>query len=433
MTGRDTPPPDPVQRLLDEAGIPAEPTLVRAVREIGDLGAGPAPDASAELARLMADGGRAPQGRRNKRRITFLGGALAVSMGAGMSGVAAGTLHLREGFDDAVVSITRFTVRNDVDRAEPAPEPLADAGHGSAVVPAVPAPAPAHVPAPSASGPAASAPADAGGALMPAPAPASPEVDEAAAALPAPAVVPAARPPAGTVRPADSASRRPDGPRQPAAPVTRPATGTVPGTTGRPDPEKPGHAAPGRATPGQRTTPLRPVREKPGLAPGRVTPGQVQDRSLTKETTVTAPETISGDTPAPAGHRRSWLRAPAGPADTTFLLDAPITLDPDRSALFPADALLDPDDPVPGLPVGPEMGELPADPVPEDLPVGPAPEDVLPVDLPVGPAPEDVLPVDPVGPADAAAPDSSGAEVAVPEAAVPEVGSRSEAMSNSSR
>lgn len=404
MTGRDTPPPDPVQRLLDEAGIPAEPALVRAVREIGDLGAGPVPDASAELARLMADGGRAPQGRRNKRRITFLGGALAVSMGAGMSGVAAGTLHLREGFDDAVVSITRFTVRNDVARAEPAPEPLADAGHGPAVVPAVPAPAPA-----------------------------SPEVDEAAAALPAPAVVPAARPPAATVRPADSATRRPDGPRQPAAPVTPPATGTVPGTTGRPDPEKPGHAAPGRTTPGQRTTPLRPVREKPGLAPGRVTPGQGQDRSLTKETAVTAPETISGDTPAPAGHRRSWLRAPAGPADTTFLLDAPITLDPDRSALFPADALLDPDDPVPGLPVGPEMGELPADPVPEDLPVGPAPEDVLPVDLPVGPAPEDVLPVDPVGPVDAAAPDSSGAEVAVSEAAVPEVGSRSEAMSNSSR
>ncbi|AUZ87275.1 hypothetical protein CVO76_06210 [Arthrobacter agilis] len=192
--------------------------------------------------------------------------------------------------------------------------------------------------------------------------------------------------------------------------MTPPATGTVPGTTGRPDPEKPDHAA-----------------------PGRVTPGQGQDRSLTKETTVTAPETISGDTPAPAGHRRSWLRAPAGPADTAFLLDAPITLDPDRSALFPADALSDPTDPVPGLPVGPEIGELPADPVPQDLPVGPAPEEVLPEDLPVGPAPEDVLPVDPVGPADAAAPDSSGAEVAVPEAAGPEVGSRSEAMSNSSR
>lgn len=91
MTGHGLPSSDSVLHLLHEAGIPADPPLVGAVREISALGTGPAPEASAELAQLMADGGKVPAGRRNKRRITFIGGALAVSMGVGMSGVAAGT------------------------------------------------------------------------------------------------------------------------------------------------------------------------------------------------------------------------------------------------------------------------------------------------------------------------------------------------------
>jgi hypothetical protein len=421
MTGRETPSPDSAPRLLEEAGIAEDQVLVHAVRSIAALGGRPAPDASVELAQLMADGGRAPQSRRNKRRITFIGGALAVSMGAGMSGVAAGTLHLRHGFDDAVVSITRFTVRNDVDRAESTPGPLADAGHGHgpAVVPAVPAPA--HAPAPPTSASAPSAPADAGGPPVQAPAPASPGADVAAAARTAPPVVSPVRPPAGTVLPADPATPAPDGSQPRAVPVAPPATGTAPGPTGRPDQARAGQGRPGQAKPG----PVAPGQAKSGpVAPGQAKPGQGRDRSLPKETTETGPEMISGDTPAPADHRRSWLRAPAGPADASFLLDAPVALDPEWLALFPADALLGPEDPVPGLPVEPAMGELPAEPAPEEPPAEPAPEDALPVE-----------PVDPehsVGPAEPAAPDSSGSDVAVPEAATPEAGSRSVGTSHQS-
>ncbi len=438
MTGRETPSPDSVPRLLEEAGIAEDPALVHAVRSIAALGGRPAPDASAELAQLMADGGRAPQSRRNKRRITFIGGALAVSMGAGMSGVAAGTLHLREGFDDAVVSITRFTVRNDVDRAEPAPGPLADAGqgHGTAVVPAVPAPV--HTPAPSVSAPA-SAPADAGGSLVPAPAPASPGADDAAAPMAPPATptappaVPEARPPAGTGLPANPATPTParGGPQQRVVPMTPPATGTVPGTTGRPDQARAGQGRPDQATPGQRTAPPPPVREKPGqAAPGQVTPGQGQDRGLPKESTGTDPVTMSGDTPAPVSHRRSWLRAPAGPVDATLFLDAPIAPDPDWLALFPADALVDPEGPVPGLPDEPAPEDaLPGEPAPEELPAEPTPEDALPVDL-VGPV-EPAAP-DSSGPA-VAGPEAAAPEITGPEAAVPEAGSRSAGGSHRSR
>ena len=137
MTGRNTPCPESMLHLLREAGIDDDPALVQARQDIGLLAEGPAPDASAELAQLMADGGRANGARRTKGRITFIGGALAVCMGVGMSGVAAGTAHLQPGFDGSVDSVTRFSARDHVDRAAPLPldEPSAAPSSGLSAAP----------------------------------------------------------------------------------------------------------------------------------------------------------------------------------------------------------------------------------------------------------------------------------------------------------
>lgn len=294
MTGHDTPSPDPVLHLLQESGIPEDPALVRAVGIVRDLATGPAPDASAALAQLMADGGRAGQGRRHKRRITFIGGALAVSMGVGMSGVAAGTLHFPQGIGDAVESITRFSIRDSADRAERGHAPLVEAGAGRApsgpapgaslTGPAAPLPAPAADPAPG--GPAAEpgagaalsggapAPRDrapgasSGGAGAPTSVPAS-----ASGAVPAAASVPAVR---SVVAPAPM-------------PITSAPTAT---SSGSPTTESvhgvPGARAPVPA-PGPGTT------SAPGLSPG--VPGSRQERS----------------TP---GTGKAMPDVPAGPRDT---------------------------------------------------------------------------------------------------------------------
>lgn len=130
MTGRDTPAPDRGARLVDGSGVPGDPALLKALEGIGVLAAGPAPEVSAELAQLMAAGGRAPAGRRNKRRMTFLGGALAVSMGVGMSGVAAGTFPFRDGPDDSAGAGTRFAARESADRVPTLPAPAPERSEG---------------------------------------------------------------------------------------------------------------------------------------------------------------------------------------------------------------------------------------------------------------------------------------------------------------
>lgn len=86
----------------------------------------------------MADGGKVPAGRRNKRRITFIGGALAVSMGVGMSGVAAGTPYFPDHVGEAVDSMTRYMVRDSADRIEHAPGPAAGSVAPAVVAPSVP-------------------------------------------------------------------------------------------------------------------------------------------------------------------------------------------------------------------------------------------------------------------------------------------------------
>ncbi len=151
MTDRATPSPDTVPEVLDDSGVAAGPALVSGLQDIAALGVGPAPQASAELARLMADGGRAQQGRRNKKRITFIGGALAVSMGVGISGVAAGTLHLTDGLGTAVDSVSRFRAADAADaraeRAQP-PSVVVPADDRPVGTPIAPVPSPSAVPAP---------------------------------------------------------------------------------------------------------------------------------------------------------------------------------------------------------------------------------------------------------------------------------------------
>ncbi|WDF33652.1 hypothetical protein PTW37_01590 [Arthrobacter agilis] len=156
MTARDTPAPEPVQSLLDEAGLSHDQRLDDVLQSIRDLGTGPAPECSAELAQLMSDGGRPGQSRRHKRRITFIGGALAVSMGVGMSGVAAGTLHLPGHTGESFDATARFSVRDSADRLEAGghvrtgPDPLTDAG--TTPVPTVERPSGAGSPVPGDSG-----------------------------------------------------------------------------------------------------------------------------------------------------------------------------------------------------------------------------------------------------------------------------------------
>ncbi|MHA7283044.1 hypothetical protein [Arthrobacter sp. TMS2-4] len=263
MTGRETPLPDAVRHLLDEAGIVEDPALVRAVETIGGLGAGPAPEVTAELAQLMADGGKAPPARRNKRRITFIGGALAVSMGVGMSGVAAGTAFT-DGLTEVVESIARFSIRDDADRAHPLagvpaePEGLPgvlavpdDGGRG--VV------APEEIPAPSHAAPALSV-------VASIPAPGRAVGDQAAAgsstAGTGRSVVPAApRAPLDAVRWAVGDARSAAVP-----PAAVPAAWTTPSAAG-PAPAVPPAVIPPEAAPRASAPPVAPTESTP--APGR--------------------------------------------------------------------------------------------------------------------------------------------------------------------
>ncbi|WP_394251160.1 hypothetical protein [Arthrobacter pityocampae] len=303
MTGRETP-PDAVLHLLDEAGIAEDPALARAVKTIGALGAGPAPEVTAELAQLIADGGKAPSARRNKRRITFIGGALAVSMGVGMSGVAAGTFHLTDGLTEAVESIARFTIRDSADRAQPLPGAMAgpdDGGHGLVTPAEIPAPSQATaVPAPSRSltePPPVSSPSVADPS-RPAPSVADPSrpapsvaVDRAADARPPAAGV---RPPAAGAGPfAAPVARRPmhTAPRAPGDTVQRadPPPAAVPpaAVPGRQAPPAAGPAAAHHAVPRAAASPVAPE----GSAP---VPGSPAPRNP-------VPRTVAGS-PAPGSH-----------------------------------------------------------------------------------------------------------------------------------
>ncbi|WP_247827844.1 hypothetical protein [Arthrobacter antioxidans] len=357
MTGRET--PDAVRLLLDEAGVADDPALVRAVETIRTLGAGPAPEVTAELAQLMADGGRAPSGRRNKRRITFIGGALAVSMGVGMSGVAAGTA-LTDGLAEAVESMARFSIRDSADRAHPLPGAPAgpDDGGGPVVAPSAEAPARSlaePVPAPSAaaevgrSADAGPSVADAGPSADHAvprgpagPGPSGPEhtppgaAPDAPAAAGPPAAVPPARqaPPAGTPAAEAPPAAVPPAAASPVGPAgSAPAPGrerrsqTAPGSPA-PGSTVPGGRAPGTAVPGNGQAggpaagngkPVDPATgEGKGIGPA---PGQGKaDGSVPGTGTAGGP--VPGNGTAKAGGRGPEVRqlkqaapgAPAGPA-----------------------------------------------------------------------------------------------------------------------
>ncbi|PPB48228.1 hypothetical protein C4K88_14785 [Arthrobacter pityocampae] len=308
MTGRETP-PDAVLHLLDEAGIAEDPALVRAVKTIGALGAGPAPEVTAELAQLMAAGGKAPPARRNKRRITFIGGALAVSMGVGMSGVAAGTFHLTDGLTEAVESIARFTIRDSADRAQPLPGAMAgpdDGGRGvvtPAEIPApshataVPAPSrsvtePSTVPSPSVADPSRPAPSVAVGRAADAPpsaAGARPSAVEAG-----PSAAPATRRPVHTAprAPGDTVQRA-DPPPAVVPPAAVPARQAPPVA----DPVA-GPAAAPHAVPRAAASPVAPAGSAP--APGRERRSAPAPHSPAPESR--APESRAPESPAPGSH-----------------------------------------------------------------------------------------------------------------------------------
>ncbi|WP_104167147.1 hypothetical protein [Arthrobacter sp. SX1312] len=268
MTGRETPSPDVVLHLLDEAGIAEEPALVRALEAIGELGAGPAPEVTAELAQLMADGGKAPSDRRTKRRITFIGGALAVSMGVGMSGVAAGTFRLTDGLTEAVESVARFSVRESADRADPLPDARAgqdDGGGHGVVAPSTGTPARSlvePVPAPSAAGEADRA-ADTG----PSAAGAGPSVAEAAPLVPvdtAPSV-PVGAAPSVPVRAVPAAAVPTPAVPTPAVPTPAvPTPAAVAPAAVPPARQAPPGAAPPAAVPPPAASPVAPTGSAPG-------------------------------------------------------------------------------------------------------------------------------------------------------------------------
>ncbi len=437
MTGRDTPSPGSVPHFLAEAGIPKESALVRAVRDIGALGAGPAPDASAELAQLMADGGRAPHGRRNKRRITFIGGALAVSMGVGMSGVAADTLHFPKGFGDAVESMTRFSARDSADRA--AQSPARVAARGEAYAPAARAPRMSGGPGALASpapAPESPVPASAGSISS---AVKAPDVDRggvtaavsAAAEFAAAHSAQAASPGtdsgvdsgagSGAASPGGVSVAATDGP-PPAATQVTPGPSPAPAGLQGPSAEKP--AVP-TAPPSQR---LRAPADANIPRPAEKTPagkkeadqGKADDRTENRGD----PKGNDGGGPAPSGGETTngaappppvredltWLHTHGEQPDDVLFLAAPVSVDADWLALSMADAVIDHEDPAPHGSL-PEEGD---------------PEVVYPLGLPEGGEPEVVYPEegDPevVDPLDAPAGPAVGRDVASEEA--PAIGGR---------
>ncbi|MHA7190116.1 hypothetical protein ACX80N_07480 [Arthrobacter sp. MDT2-16] len=422
MTARDTPSPEPVLRLLGESGLPEEPLLLDAVRHIGALGEGPAPDASAELGQLMADGGRAPRSRRNRRRITFIGGALAVSMGAGMSGVAAGTLHLPSGLGDAVDSIVHFTARDGAGRTERpahpqtgASEVRAPSGRGAAGAAdehrtaGPPGDKPPGAPAASGSAPSTSDPAapgtgtSVGPDVLPASgAHSSSAVSGVFAVSPAvPLVAPSAQEPAGPVPPAPAPplppardtriTTAPAGPPAPVAvPVPKKGTDT---DIAEPGPDRVEQRKVGPVRAGQDTTgPGRAGQDTVGpVKAGQDTTGPAgknrdetgHDRKIGMKRLDVGPAADEVQSlPAPQRPGISWLRTPAAPSNpVTFHGDAPVAREADSMELFLAETFVDPaavppeEYPVPDPWAGDVVPEGPAVPeVPDTSAAGVVPE-----------------------------------------------------------
>lgn len=381
MTPRDTPSPDFALHVLDEAGLPGDPALVRAVQDLGALGTGPVPEPSEELARLMAAGGRAPQRRRHQRRITFIGGALAVSMGVGMSGVAAGTLHVPGGLGDAFGSIARFTVREDADRTErpaapwaggatedrapsatgptPAPRSSTSVGERENAVPAAPAEADA--------APGASPLSDPGaGAVLPDAGVHGPGVQ--ADAPPGPAATPAAPQPG-------SAPTRSDDPAPPIAPGhsagDAAGAGTAPGGRTLGSQKKDVRGTGGESTRPPQVGPGRQRGDVAGPAPQDHTPAASPTRS-TKQ-----------------GYARSFTDG--AQLEDAVVLSAPVTPEDEWTALFLGDPFL----------ADPFLGDaMPGPGVPDpgsSLPADPSAPDTVPLEVePIPPAAADAGPERPV-------------------------------------
>ncbi|MFC3298164.1 hypothetical protein FJV46_09420 [Arthrobacter agilis] len=449
MTARDTPAPEPVQSLLDEAGLSHDQRLDDVLQSIRDLGTGPEPECSAELAQLMSDGGRPGQSRRHKRRITFIGGALAVSMGVGMSGVAAGTLHLPGHTGESFDATARFSVRDSADRLEAGghvrtgPDPLTDAG--TTPVPTAERPSGAGSPVPGDSGGSSTT---AVHAVPVAPLPPLPQGPGQARTASDAGSVPAAPLPQGT----GEARTAPDAGSLPAVPLP-PTTGEV-GSPARSSAPGPADArsgvssvAPTRAgedaasdvaaaaeTAAHRSVTV-PAVSGPAEGPTTTTrlasspvPGQ---RRETGDARPVAPsgdarvdgallrDRFSATSPTTGGSpvmSTLWLRAAAPQPEDTSTLSYPVLTDSDLGGLFPVEAGVYGPDPadVPGGSIEPADPQD-AKPAPSPVPTGgdPAP----------GVGPSAVPEVDQGAPPEqvAAAGAGTGAEVAADAEAVADV------------
>ncbi len=94
-----------LSQLFDEAALPVAPELLGVLGCVKSLGDRPVPAPGADLLAFFAPADAPDRGRRKRLRGPIIGGTLAVSMGLGMSGVAAGPGTFADDLGSAVHSV----------------------------------------------------------------------------------------------------------------------------------------------------------------------------------------------------------------------------------------------------------------------------------------------------------------------------------------
>ncbi len=94
-----------LSELFDEAALPVAPELLGVLGCVKSLGDGPVPAPGADLLAFFAPADAPDRGRRKRLRGPIIGGTIVVSMGLGMSGVAAGPGTFADNLGSAVHSV----------------------------------------------------------------------------------------------------------------------------------------------------------------------------------------------------------------------------------------------------------------------------------------------------------------------------------------
>ncbi len=94
-----------LSQLFDEAALPVAPELLGVLGCVKSLGDRPVPAPGAALLAFLAPADAPDRGRRKRLRGPIIGGTLVVSMGLGMSGVAAGPGTFADDLGSAVHSV----------------------------------------------------------------------------------------------------------------------------------------------------------------------------------------------------------------------------------------------------------------------------------------------------------------------------------------